>query len=121
MTRTVITADPGDVSVAELATAVARDPGLRLLLLYLESIADAARGLPEDTDGVIATATDGHRENLAVLIRTEPLTAVFSQHPARDRSVRSFWKHLRLIEVRAPEGSTQDVDTWEDVSRFDLH
>ncbi|WP_312395241.1 NTP transferase domain-containing protein [Kocuria sp.] len=87
----------------------------------VHTLADAARGLPEDADGVIATATDGHRENLAVLIRTEPLTAVFSQHPARDRSVRSFWKHLRLIEVRAPGGSTQDVDTWEDVSRFDLH
>src|SRR5215207_3961315 len=36
------TGNDGDVSVAELATAVARDPGLRLLLLYLESIADAA-------------------------------------------------------------------------------
>ena len=84
-------------------------------------LADTARGLPGDADGVIATAADGHRENLAVLIRTEPLTAIFSRHPAHDRSVRSFWKHLRLIEVRAPEGSTQDVDTWEDVSRFDLH
>jgi acyl-CoA synthetase (NDP forming) len=36
------TGNDGDVSVAELATAVARDPGLRLLLLYLESITDAA-------------------------------------------------------------------------------
>ena len=87
----------------------------------VHALADAARRLPEDVDGVIATAADGHRENLAVLIRTEPLTAVFSHHPARDRSVRSFWTYLRLIEVGAPEGSTEDVDTWEDVTRFDLH
>lgn len=87
----------------------------------IHALADAARGLADDVAGVIATAVDGRRENLAVLIRTEALTTIFSQHPARDRSVRSFWKQLRLIEVRAPEGSTQDVDTWEDVTRFDLH
>lgn len=87
----------------------------------VRTLADAAAHLPSDADGLIATAADGHRENLAVMIRTEPLTTVFSEHPARDRSVRSFWKHLRLIEVAVPEGSTQDVDTWEDVTRFDLH
>jgi len=87
----------------------------------VHTLADAARDLPDEADGLIATATDGHRENLAVMIRTAPLTSVFSEHHARDRSVRSFWKHLRLIEVRAPAGSTQDVDTWEDVTRFDLH
>lgn len=87
----------------------------------VRTLADAARDLPHEADGVIATATNGHRENLAAMIRTEPLTTVFAEHPAQDRSVRSFWKHLRLIEVEVPEGSTQDVDTWEDVTRFDLH
>lgn len=87
----------------------------------VQSLADAAANLPSDTQGLIATAPDGHRENLAVMIRTEPLTTVFSEYPSRDRSVRSFWKHLRLIEVAVPAGSTQDVDTWEDVTRFDLH
>lgn len=84
-------------------------------------LAQAAAQLPRHADGVIATAADGHRENLAVMIRTGALTGVFRDRPARDRSMRSFWKHLRLIEVPAPNGSTRDVDTWEDVSTFELH
>lgn len=87
----------------------------------VRTLARAAARAPIEADGVIANAADGHRENLAALIRTAPLTAVFARHPSRDRSVRSMWKHLRLIDVPAPGDSTRDVDTWEDVTRFDLH
>lgn len=81
----------------------------------------AARRLPGSTDGVIAVAADGHRENLAVVIRTGALERLFGRESATDRSVRSFWKHLDLMPVTVPADSTLDVDTWEDVSRFDLH
>ena len=81
----------------------------------------AARRLPGTADGVIAVAADGHRENLAVVVRTGALERLFGRGSATDRSVRSFWEHLALTPVTVPADSTRDVDTWEDVSRFDLH
>lgn len=87
----------------------------------VRALADAARTLPAQYDGVLAVTPEGHRENLAVLVRTDQLHRIFAAEPARDRSVGSFWKHLRWTEVTVWDGSTQDVDTWEDVTRFDLH
>lgn len=81
----------------------------------------AVAHIPDPVDGVIAVAADGHRENLAVVIRTGALERLFARETPTDRSVRSFWRHLELTAIDVPADSTADVDTWEDVSRFDLH
>ena len=69
----------------------------------------------------MALSDEGRAENLAVLIRSAALSAVLREVPTVDVSVRSVWRHLTLDTVPVPHASTSDVDTWEDVRRFDLH
>ncbi|CAL8896427.1 molybdenum cofactor guanylyltransferase [Kocuria varians] len=74
-----------------------------------------------EVDGVVAVSTEGRREHLAVLLRTGALERALEAAPTTDASVRSVWRHLRWRETPVPEGSTADVDTWDDVRRLDLY
>lgn len=87
----------------------------------LPALVRAAEDASPEVDGVMALSDEGRAENLAVLIRSAALSAVLREVPTVDVSVRSVWRHLRLDTVPVPHASTSDVDTWEDVRRFDLH
>lgn len=87
----------------------------------LPTLVRAAQDVPPEVDGVMALSDEGRAENLAVLIRSAALSAVLREVPTVDVSVRSVWRHLTLGTVPVPHASTSDVDTWEDVRRFDLH
>ena len=87
----------------------------------LPALVRAAEDASPEVDGVMALSDEGRAENLAVLIRSAALSAVLREVPTVDVSVRSVWRHLTLDTVPVPHASTSDVDTWEDVRRFDLH
>jgi acetate---CoA ligase (ADP-forming) len=94
------TGNEADVTVAELATEVVREPGLRLMLLYLETVGDAV-ALAEL--GVTARLHD-----VAVLVikagRTAPGQAAARSHTGalanEDRVVDAFLRHHGLLRVR---------------------
>jgi acyl-CoA synthetase (NDP forming) len=94
------TGNEADVTVAELATEIAREPGLRLILLYLETVGDAG-ALAEL--GVVARQHD-----VAVLVlktgRTAAGQAAARSHTGalanEDRVVDAFFRHHGLLRVR---------------------
>ena len=96
-----------DVTVAELATAMARDPGLKLLILYVESIRDAAflveigriareRGLP-------VLVLKGGATDLGQVAAASHTAALMNE----DRTVSAFlaahglWRANDLTELTA--------------------
>jgi len=94
------TGNEADVSVAELATEVAREPGLRLLLLYLETVRDSAP--------LIELAAVARARGVAVLAlkagRTEAGQAAARSHTGalanEDRVVDVFFERLGILRVR---------------------
>jgi len=94
------TGNEADVSVAELATEVAREPGLRLLLLYLETVRDAGP--------LVELAAVAREHGVAVLAlkagRTEAGQAAARSHTGalanEDRIVDAFFKRHGILRVR---------------------
>jgi molybdopterin-guanine dinucleotide biosynthesis protein A len=108
------------------------------------AIAAGLRALPVDADVVLVIACDmpgiaralsalldgfaadgaiavdrGRRQHLAIVVRTAALTSAISQLPTVvDASMRALLGTLDLVEVVVPEGSTDDIDTWDDAARF---
>ena len=69
-------------------------------------------------DGVIAVDR-GRRQPLAVVVRTSALVAALAALPTVvDASMRELFAGLDLAEVAVPEGSADDIDTWDDAARF---
>jgi molybdopterin-guanine dinucleotide biosynthesis protein A len=99
---------PGD---AEAVLVIACDmPGVATALPVL---LDAFAG-----DGVIAVDR-GHRQNLVMAATTAALSAAIDRLPTVvDASMRALLGTLDLVEVVVPEGSTDDIDTWDDAARF---
>ena len=93
-------------------------PGVDRAVTALRAAAGHAAA---EVDGVMAVSGEGRRENLAVLVRTAALRATLQRVPTADASLKSVWRHLRLVEAPVPAGSTADVDTWEDVHRLDSY
>ncbi len=96
------TGNEADVTVGELAWAVAHDPEVRLLLLYLESIAQ-----PE----MLAAAAAYARERDLPIIAVKAGRSVGGQKAAsshtgslanEDRTVDAFFKHHGIWRVRDP-------------------
>lgn len=79
----------------------------------------AAQAQPEAA-GFLAVAPDGHRQPLTALYRSTVLRQAYDGQDPADRSVFSFVRDLPLGDVPVPEDTTADVDTWDDVRRFDL-
>ncbi len=85
-----------------------------------------------EVDGVIAIDDGGHRQPLAAVYRTgaleKALGAVSASAQVSSRAQRSdpfaglamfrLLDHVRLVEVRAPQDATADVDTWDDARRL---
>lgn len=69
-------------------------------------------------DGVIAVDR-GHRQHLAIAVAPRALRAAIASLPSvNDRSMRTLLGNLDLVEVVVPEGSTDDIDTWDDAAHF---
>lgn len=105
------------------------------------AVAAGFEALPGDADAVLVLACDmpgieaalpalltrpgaiaidrGRLQQLAILASTASLRAALAALPSvRDASMRALVERLDLAAVAVPDGSTDDVDTWEDAARF---
>ena len=96
------TGNEADVTAAEMAWAVAHDPDVKLLLLYLESIANP--------DMLAATAAYARERDLPIVAvkagRSASGQKAASSHTGalanEDRTVDAFFKHHGIWRVRDP-------------------
>lgn len=96
------TGNEADVTVGELALAVAHDPDVRLLLLYLESIAN-----PEMLAAAAAHARERDLPIIAIKAgRSAQGQKAASSHTGslanEDRTVDAFFRHHGIWRVRDP-------------------
>ncbi len=108
------------------------------------AIAEGRRALPGGADAILVIACDmpgvgsalallvagftgdgaialdrGRRQHLTIAVRPEALDAAIGRLPSVvDASMRELLGNLELVEVVVPEGSTDDIDTWDDAARF---
>lgn len=69
-------------------------------------------------DALIAADDSGRRQTLLGIYRTASLRAAVDRAgPLDGLSVRALVGELNFAEVPVPEGSTLDVDTWDDVEQ----
>lgn len=130
----------GDEGVDGVAT-VREDPPFAGPVAAIDA---GVRALPGGADGVIVIACDmpgvgaalpvllaafegdgaiavdrGHRQHLAIAVEPRALRAAIGSLPSvNDASMRALLGNLDLVEVVVPEGSTDDIDTWDDAARF---
>lgn len=85
----------------------------------VRALLDAAAEAPE-LEGFMAVSADGRRQPLVGLYGTAGLqrrTADAARRGALENaSVFALLASLEVREVRVPEGSTEDVDTWDDAT-----
>src|SRR6266404_2361582 len=98
------TGNEADVTVADLAQAVVADPGVRLVLLYMEAIKDPAT--------LAAAAAEARRRNVPIVALKAGRTAS-GQKAARthtgalatkDRVVDAFFEHHGIWRAADPQG-----------------
>lgn len=105
------------------------------------AVAAGVDALPDDADAVLVLACDmpgigaalpallarpgaiavdrGRPQQLAIVATTASLRAALAALPAvQDAPMRALVDALALTPVPVPDGSTDDVDTWEDAARF---
>jgi len=71
-----------------------------------------------DGDGVVALDTDGRRQHLLSIVRTDALRESARTLGTLDgQSLRALLSPLDLVEVTVPPRSALDVDTWDDHAR----
>ncbi len=106
------TGNEADVTVSDLAWAVAHDPEVRLLLLYLENIAD-----PELLARTAAYARERDLPIVAVKAgRSESGQKAASSHTGslanEDRAVDAFFKHHGIWRVRDPHAQALAAEAY---------
>jgi molybdopterin-guanine dinucleotide biosynthesis protein A len=132
----------GDESVDDVETVREQPP----FAGPVAAIAAGLRALPADSDAVLVIACDmpsvgpalpvlfdafardgviavdrGRRQNLAIVVHPAALAAAIARLPSVvDASMRALLGTLDLVEVVVPEGSTDDIDTWDDAARFGI-
>lgn len=83
-----------------------------------------ALGQPCASDGLIASGRDDHLQPLAAVYETGALSAVVAEHRGDASliglSVFRLIAGLSLTPVIVPDGSTDDVDTWQDAEKFGI-
>lgn len=63
----------------------------------------------------------GRRQHLLFVAEPTALAAAVDRLPTvADASMRALLGTLDLVEVVVPEGSTDDIDTWDDAARFGI-
>jgi molybdopterin-guanine dinucleotide biosynthesis protein A len=136
--RTVIVVGDGEVDgaqtareepafggpVAAIAAGMRAHPGsadaMLVIACDMPGIADALAPLLDGfrADGVIAVDR-GRRQQLAIVVGPVPLRDALAALPTVvDASMRALLAHLDLSEIVVPDGSTDDIDTWDDAARF---
>lgn len=84
----------------------------------------AALATESDFDGLLATDGAGHPQPLAAVYRTSRLADVVEEQHRLGKvdgsSVFAMIAPLNLLPIAVPPGSTDDVDTWADASRFGI-
>src|SRR5690606_25779062 len=77
-----------------------------------------------DFDGLISVDDNQHPQPLAAVYRTPSLARATAEQERLGRlegsSVFAMIAPLNVIPIAVPPGSTDDVDTWEDASRFGI-
>jgi molybdopterin-guanine dinucleotide biosynthesis protein A len=119
--------------LSALAQDRARDPRHRAAAPYtlilacdmpragaaVRALLDEAAGAPP-ADGLVAVSADGRRQHLLGLYGTAVLqrraTEAAQRGALENASVFALLARLEVREVSVPEGSTDDVDTWDDAS-----
>ena len=135
--KTVIAGDQG----MDAVVAIREEPAFAG---PVAAIAAGLRALPSDSDAVLVLACDmpdirsalpallaglgrdgaiavdrGHRQQLAVVVRTSALVAALAALPTVvGASMRALLDGLDLVAVAVPDASTDDIDTWDDAARF---
>lgn len=108
--HTHATGNDADVTVAELSTEVAKDPDVKLLLLYLE-------GMP-DPHHLAETAAIARERGLPILAlksgRTAAGAAAAASHTGalatEDRVVDAFFEHHGIYRVKDVEGLVESAE-----------
>lgn len=110
--------------VAAIAAGLRTLPGdadvVLVLACDMPGVDAALPGLLDAFAGDGAIAIDrGRRQNLVVAVTPRALRAAIDSLPSvADASMRALLGTLDLVEVVVPEGSTDDIDTWDDAARF---
>ncbi len=70
----------------------------------------------DQDDGMIAVDAEGRAQFLLAMYRTEALVRRLSSMTVVDASMMGMAKGLSLKPLVVPEGSSDDVDTWQDAA-----
>lgn len=110
--------------VAAIAAGLAELPGTAdAVILIACDMPGIAAALPVllaafAGDGVIALDA-GRRQQLALVVAPAALANALAALPTVvDASMRALLAGLDLTEMGVPDGSTDDIDTWDDAARF---
>jgi len=108
-------------------TSGSLDPDLSLVLACdlplvgaaVPRLMESSLLLPSDTDGICLADDGGRPQWLTGVYRMAALRTAASALPdrGRDASMRALLADLAIAVVRAPDGSADDIDTWEDLKR----
>ncbi len=87
----------------------------------VDQLVYALRAIPEDFDGIVLEDEDGYPQWLASAFRTEALLAAIAQYRSEagtleDASLRAVFQKLRIQRRTARPGSTEDIDTPEQLA-----
>jgi len=107
--------------VAAVAAGVDALPGdadaVLVLACDMPAIAAAMPALLSRPDAIAVDR--GRAQPLAIVASTASLrTALAALPTVADAAMRELLDHLALTPIVVPDGSTDDVDTWEDAARF---
>jgi len=119
---------PAAAIAAGLEALSANPPADFVLVLACDvphSAAAVRTLLARPTDGphgVIAVDSEGRRQPLLGVYRTEALASAVRERGSdiQNLSVRALLSPLDLADVPVPPGSTDDIDTWTDAAGFGI-
>ncbi|WP_405474778.1 DUF6457 domain-containing protein [Paenarthrobacter ilicis] len=101
--------------------------GLPALASAVDALEDAGRMVGTDSkelEGVMAVSADGRKQPLLGVYNTAALerevAAAGQSGGLTDSPVFRLLARLNLLDVKVPEGSTDDVDTWEDAAALGI-
>lgn len=126
---TVVREDPpfaGPAAAIGAGLAALVDEGAGLVVVLAADVPRAAEAVPgllaaaagTAADGVVARSSDGHRQPLLAVYRTQALRSALSAHaPLTDRGVGQVTRGMSLEEVDVPDDVLADIDTPTDLQR----